>query len=106
MLSNYHLAHTQQRLETIEAWAKSPKRGPRLGCGGKGNTNSSQRRRVLPFYRYIEYNVLMMGCGCQNVCSMLTAFRLELIEHSLSRYINNIDCVNCRSSGQGRRPDK
>jgi hypothetical protein len=30
---------------------------------------------------------------CQNVCSRLTAFRLEQIEHLLSRYINDIDCV-------------
>ena len=31
--------------------------------------------------------------NCQNICSRLTAFRLEQIEHFLSRYVNDISCV-------------
>jgi len=33
------------------------------------------------------------NCECQNICSKLTGVRLEQVEHLLSRYINDIDCV-------------
>jgi hypothetical protein len=46
---------------------------------------------------------------CQNVCSGLTAFRLERIEHLLSRYIDDINCMLSamwsvlQKNGLGRR---
>jgi hypothetical protein len=52
--SDYQLAHGGPK--PLKLGGKSPKRrGPQLGCGGKGAENSSQRHRFLPsFHRYID----------------------------------------------------
>src|SRR5205814_2373220 len=58
--------------------------------GGSKLSVEEVNSALLP--RYMD----LTECGsgtCQNVCSRLTAFRLEQIEHLLSRYLNKIDCV-------------